>query len=109
MPAGAVHLCSQSDTIEKRCRSRFHFFLAELAQLAHRDHHVLDRGEVLHQKVKLKDESDEFIATTGQLFVGKMRHRLGIDGNMAAVRMIEQAENVKEGAFAAARWADDGM
>ena len=42
-------------------------------KLAHRDHHVLLRGEILHQKMELKNEADELAPFVRQLVIAQLR------------------------------------
>ena len=56
--AEAMDLVAQADRGEKFMRARAHRGFVEAAELAHGHHHVFQRGELLHQKMKLKDEAD---------------------------------------------------
>src|SRR5436853_7773374 len=56
--------------------------------------------------MELKNETNQFVATTRQLSVIQMRNRRRPDLDRAAIRFVEQAENVKKRALAAAGWTD---
>src|SRR5258707_9476727 len=59
--------------------------------------------------MKLKNESDQFVASTRKLFIPQMRNLGRSDLDRAGVRFVQQTENVKKCAFAAPRWPNDGM
>ncbi len=59
--------------------------------------------------MKLKDEADQFVAFAGQFAVGQAGDFRAADPEAAGIRLIEQTEQVEQGALAAARRADDGM
>ena len=56
--------------------------------------------------MELKNESNELVAFPRQLVIAQMRHGFRFDRDRTAIGMIEQAEDIKQRAFAAARWAD---
>src|SRR3954467_14257639 len=56
--------------------------------------------------MELKNETNQFVATTRQLSVIQMRNRRRADLDRAAIRFVEQAENVKKRALAAAGRTD---
>src|SRR6266508_1132860 len=76
---------------------------------SHRDHHVFLLRENFHQKMKLKNEADEHAPLMCQLVIAQMRYRLRFDRHLAGIGRIEQAENIQQRAFAAARRSDDGV
>ncbi len=59
--------------------------------------------------MKLKDEPDRLIAFSCKLVVVQARHRLAIDRHPSAVRLIEETQNIKQSAFAAAGRAHDSV
>ena len=56
--AEAVGLVAHPDCGEQLVRPRAHRGLGEPAEFAHGHHHVLQRRELLHQEMELKDEAD---------------------------------------------------
>ena len=57
--------------------------------------------------MKLKDESDYFVASSSQLVIAQCGYGFIPDRNRARVGLIEQAENIKKRAFSAAGWSDN--
>ena len=56
----AVAICRPSLRLRARSAARSRIcFIRKLAKLAHRDHHVFLRSEILHQKMELENEPDE--------------------------------------------------
>ena len=85
-----------------------HFGLGEAAELAHGHHHILKRGELLHQEVKLEDKADVHAAGGGALGVAAVRHEPAVDPDVALVLPVEQAQQVEQRALAAAGRTDHG-
>src|SRR5215211_3310803 len=109
MAAGPPQLVAQADTIKQLRSSIAHLRIRELAKLTHGNHYIFLRGEVLHQKMELKDEADEFVPLLRELIVAQVGYRFGFDRNTPGVRCIEQTENVEQRTFATARRADHGV
>src|ERR1700737_978971 len=59
--------------------------------------------------MELENEADQFVASAGKFFIAQVRNRGGRDIDRTGVRFVEQAENVKERAFAAAGWTDHSV
>src|SRR5205823_2780153 len=59
MTARSAQFVAQAHRFQKIRSALAHFRIGKLPKLAHRDHHVLLRGEVFHQKMELKNEADE--------------------------------------------------
>src|SRR5204863_275076 len=60
-------------------------------------------------KMELENETDQFIATPRQLLVTHAGDHGRADLDRTGIGHIEQPENVKQSAFAAAGGADDGV
>src|SRR5580704_575587 len=101
------HAVRHSDALE-------HFLHALLAlrrrhtAIRERKLDVLKNGEIADQVKCLENEADLAIANASAIGERKIRHRLLIDPVVAIARRIEQAENRKQGGFAAARRPGDG-
>ena len=59
--------------------------------------------------MKLKNEPDEFIAFLRERIVAQIRDRFRFDRNRTGIGWIEQTENIKQRALAAAGRPDDRM
>lgn len=71
----------------------------------HRD--ILGGREVWQEMMKLKDEPDLRVAKTRQLIPARARNIEFTQLDLAAIRRIQPAEQVKQSRFASARWAHD--
>jgi len=109
MAAGPFRFLPEADFIEEECRALEHFRFAQHIQTPHRDHDVFLRGKIFEEKMELEDESQELVSSSSQRVIDKMRDGFVLDCDPAAVRLIEQAEDVKERALPAAGRADDGV
>ena len=107
MAARALEFVAQPDRVEQLRRRALHLVFREAAKPSHRNHDVFLCGEILHEKMKLKDKSEQLVALPRQNVIGQMRNDFGFDRDFAAIGMIEQTENVKQRTFAAAGWPDD--
>src|SRR5439155_1484711 len=67
----------------------------------HRHLHVLDRREHGHEVVELEDEADGPGAVLGR--IAQLVHPLAADPDRARVGLVERADEVQQGALAAAR------
>jgi hypothetical protein len=50
-----------------------------LPELAHRNHHVLLGGEILHQKMELKNEADELAPPSRELIIVQLGNWLRLN------------------------------
>ena len=107
MPAGSPNLSPNPTASSKPARDRASPH--QSPRVAHRDHDVFLRREILHQKMKLKNEADEFVALMRKLVIGQIRDRFRFDRNPADIGLIEQTENVEQRAFAAAGGTDNSV
>ena len=57
--------------------------------------------------VRLKNEANLLIANGGEFWLGEVREFFPIQLDATASGGVERAEDVEQGAFAAAGWADD--
>ena len=73
-----------------------------------RQHHVLPHGERRDQVEELEDEADVAAAKEGALAVVQRRQLLPAQPQPAAVGPVDAAEQVEQGALAAAAAAQDG-
>src|SRR2546423_759849 len=109
MTARPFRFLPQTDFIEEISGALEHFRFAQPIQPPHRDHDVFLRGEIFEQKMELKDESEQLVSFSRKGVIGEMRDGLVLDRDPATVRLIEQAEDVEQGALATTRRADDRM
>src|SRR2546423_12425278 len=109
MAARPRRFFSQTNFIEQISRAFQHFRFAQPIEPPHGDHDVFLRGKIFEEKMELKDESKELVSFSGQRVVDEMRDGFVLDRDPTAIRLIEQAEDVKQRALAAAGWADHGM
>src|SRR5215470_15712645 len=109
MTAGPSQFVAQAYPFQKIRCALTHLRVRELAELAHRDHHVFLRSKILHQKMELENEPNELAPFICQLVIAEVRHRLRFDEDVAGIWRIEQPKNVEQRAFAAARWTHNGV
>src|ERR1700730_8024508 len=109
MAARPVEFIPQINCFEQGCAPITHASVGELPKPAHRDHHILDGGEIFHQEMELKDEADQLRSPPCELLVTKTRDRSRPDRNCPGVRFIKQTEDVKQSTFSTARWPDHGV
>src|SRR5688500_6214156 len=88
-------------------RSHPHLVGGKPPQLPHRHHDIVERSELEHQEVKLKDEPDVFPARRGAGEVVAVGHHATVNLNLTLVRLIKQAKEVQERALAAPRRPND--
>src|SRR5258705_1242543 len=69
MTAGSSQFVSQANRLQQAGSAFAHLAIGKLPQFAHRNHHVLLRGESLHQKMELKNEADELAPLVRQLVI----------------------------------------
>src|SRR3712207_584754 len=100
MPAGTLPLCMQADFVAQVSGALQHLGFAQPPEPAHRDHDVLLRGEILEQEMKLEDETEQLIAPPREDFIRQVRDALALERDRAAIRSIEQAEDVEHCALA---------
>jgi hypothetical protein len=106
MAARPFQFAAEPDRIQQMRGAFVHLQLAQRCQAPHRDHDIFLGGKILEEKVKLEDEPKEFIPFPRQRVINEVRNRLIFDRDPAAVRVIEQAQDVEQGALAAAGGAD---
>src|ERR1044072_6503454 len=102
MTAGTSQLVAQAYPVKQLGSAIAHLRIRELAKFTHGYHNIFLRGEVLHQEMELKDETDEFVARLRKLVIAQVGHCFGFDRNASTVRCIQQAEDVEQRTFAAA-------
>ena len=68
---------------------------------------IFQDGTLWQQVVGLKNEADLLVAYSGELRLGEVREFLSVQLDAAASGGVERAEDVEQGAFAGAGWADD--
>src|SRR5438094_9889969 len=76
MTTWSSHFVSQANRLQQAGSAFAHLAIGKLPQFAHRNHYVLLRSEILHQKMELKNEADELAALVRQLVIAQLRHRL---------------------------------
>src|SRR5262245_65510953 len=96
MTAGPSQLVAQAYAVKQVGSAIAHLRIRELAKLAHGDHHIFLRGEILHQEMELKDEADESVALLREIVVAQVGYRFGFNRNTACVRCIQQAKNIEQ-------------
>src|SRR5207302_7247282 len=69
VPARSAQFVTQANRVEQASSAFTHLTIRKLPQLARRDHHVLLRSEILHQKMKLKNEADELAPSQRQFVI----------------------------------------
>jgi len=72
MAARAVKFFGEADSLEQPRGSIAHRSFRQLTKFAHRYHDIFLSSKILHQEMKLKDETDEFIASAGKFTVGQV-------------------------------------
>jgi hypothetical protein len=60
--AGSPQFVAQANRFQQAGSALAHLRVGKLPELAHRNHHVFLRSEILHQKMELKNEADELTA-----------------------------------------------
>ena len=96
MSALASQLVAQSDAVKQLGSAFAHLLIRQLAKFTHGNHHVFLRSEVLHQEVKLKDETNEFVSLLRELIVGQVGYRFGFNRNTACVRSVQQTKDIEQ-------------
>ena len=107
MPARPFQFAAETDGLEQMRGTLVHLRLAQLGQAAHGDHDVFLGGEIFEEKMELEDESEKLIPFSGQGVIDEVGHRFVFDRDRAAIGVIEQSEDVKQSALAAAGGTDD--
>jgi hypothetical protein len=105
----AMELVAEADEFEELAGAIFHFRLGEEAGAAHGNLDVFEGGEFLEEKVELEDEADFLVAEEGEFVLVEIGDDLAGDFDGAVVGLIEEAEEIEEGAFTAAGRAHDGV
>ena len=72
-----------------------------------RHHHVLERGELAKEVVKLKYETHRTVAKRSELLVIQPVDGLTTDDHITATRPVERAEHMQERGLAGAAGTDD--
>src|SRR5262249_40580714 len=62
-----------------------------------------------HQEMKLKHKADMGAARRSAREVVAVRHELAVDFHLSVVRLVQEAKQIKQCGFAAARRPDDGI
>src|SRR6266496_3093000 len=96
MTTGSSQFVAQTNCFQQADSAFAHLAIGKLPQFAHRNHHVLLRGEILHQKMELKNEADELAPLVRQLVIAQLSHRLRFDRNASGVGQVEQPEDVEQ-------------
>ena len=68
--------------------------------------HLQNGEKKLKKKMKLKDEAEKLIPLLSERIIGQTGNIRAFDRDSTAVRVVEQSQNIKQGTFAAAGWAD---
>lgn len=68
---------------------------------------IFQHGTLGQQMVRLKNEANLLVANGGEFRLGEVREFFAVQLNATASGGVERAEDVEQGAFAAAGWADD--
>ena len=68
-----------------------HLGETQTAEFTHRHHHVFERRELEHQKVKLKHEANVFAASCRAGQVIGIGHFTAVNLNFAAVGLVKKA------------------
>ena len=76
--AGSPQFVAQANRFQQAGSAFAHLAIGKLPKLAHRDHHVLLRREILHQKMELKNEADELVPFMRQFVIAQLGHWLRI-------------------------------
>src|SRR5437870_6406680 len=76
MTTWSSQFVSQANRLQQAGSAFAHLAIGKLPKLAHWNHHVLLRSEILHQKMELENEADELAALVRQLVIAQLRHRL---------------------------------
>src|SRR5438552_10399784 len=59
MTTGSSQFVSQTNCFQQTGSAFAHLAIRKLPKFAHRDHYIFLCGEILHQKMELKNETDE--------------------------------------------------
>ena len=105
--AQAMGFCAEADRGQQAMRPLGHLGETEAAEFAHGHHDVFQRRELEHQKVKLKHETDVLTPGRRARQVVRVRHFTAVDLDLAAIRLVQQAQQIKQRRFAATRRAHD--
>ena len=79
MAARPAQFVAQANGFQQLGGAFAHLPSDKLPKLAHRDHHIFLRREILHQEMELKNEADEFASLMRQLIIAQVRNRLRFD------------------------------
>ena len=109
MAARPLRFRAEADLFQQIGGTLQHLRFAQDIQPAHRDHDVFLGGEIFEKKMELEDEPEQLVAFSRQRVIDQMRDRFVFDRDPAGVRLVKQAENVKQRALAAARGSDHGV
>ena len=90
-----VRPAAEPDAINQRRSARLHRGIRMAAVDQHRHHHVLQRGELQHQEVELKDEADVLPARSGAGEVVVVGHQPPVDLDFPAVGTVQQSQQVE--------------
>ncbi len=85
-PSGLV---AQTDQVEQVPRPIAHGRFRPVPAAAHRDDHVLKRGELVQQKMKLEHEPEPLAADRRSFVIGQPGGVLPVDHDRAAVGRVE--------------------
>src|SRR5688500_19271526 len=101
------HSSGESDTLEE-LGGAFRRRRGRPPSDAQRHHDVLERAELAQEMMELEHEADLLVAEPRELFVAQAGEVHAADGDEAAGRTIERAEDVQQRALPGAARADDG-
>ena len=69
MTAGPPQFVAQANRFQQAGSAFAHLTTGKLPELAHRNHYVLLCGEILHQKMELENESDQFVPAARKFLI----------------------------------------
>src|SRR5581483_2491602 len=70
--AWPAEFVTQANCLQQNRSAFAHLAVGKLPQLAHRNHHVFLRCEILHQKVELENEADKLAPSESELVVAQL-------------------------------------
>src|SRR5436305_5149110 len=79
MTARSPQFVTQANRVQPAGSAFAHLAIGKFPKLAHRDHHVFLRGEILHQKMELKNEADELAAFIREFVIAQLGDWLRFD------------------------------
>src|SRR4051812_47201594 len=101
-----LHAAAEADTLEKRPGALLRLpFLHPTNTEGH--HHVLERGELAQEMMKLEHETDRAVPQGGDRVVLQLVDRSRVDQDLAAGRPVERPQKVEEGALPRSAGTDD--